>query len=54
MNNTCDAIRLTDQEMCDIQNMLHAGIHASRALNRARILLSAHEGESDRMSAEAV
>ena len=54
MNKTRYAIRLTDQEMGDIQHMLHAGIHAARALNRARILLSAHEGASDTMIAEAV
>ena len=54
MNKTRYAVQLTDQEVCDIQNMLHAGTHAARALNRARILLSAHEGESDSMIAEAV
>lgn len=45
---------VSDQDQHVLQTMLHAGRHAARALNRARILLRAHDGESDAMIADEV
>jgi hypothetical protein len=40
-------VQLTEEERQPLQEMLRKGTHNSRVLNRARILLLAHEGRYD-------
>jgi transposase len=47
-------VRLTEEERQTLQEMLRKGSHASRVLNRARILLWAHEDRYDYEIAERV
>jgi len=54
MNKKKFSVRLADQEYRELQTRLHTGRHAARVLNRARILLRAHDGESDAMIADEV
>lgn len=43
--NSKYSVKLTEEQRADLSGMLHAGIHAARQLNRARVLLLADEGE---------
>lgn len=54
MNKKKFSVRLADQEYRELQTRLHTGRHAARTLNRARILLRAHDGERDAMIADEV
>src|SRR5437762_2491403 len=47
-------VDLTDCEQKSLQELISKGQHAARKLTRARILLLAHEGQSDGAIAQAL
>ena len=54
MSKKIHLIALNDQEHDKLQAYIKTGIHSARAINRARILLLAHEGKSDAVIAREV
>jgi len=47
-------VQLSAEEQQTLRAMLRKGKHSSRVLNRARVLLIAHEGKWDKKVVEAV
>lgn len=47
-------VQLSKQEQHTVQTYVQTGVHAARAITRARILLSAAEGQSDPAIAEGL
>lgn len=43
MNRKYEPITLTEREYDELQSIIHTGVHASRTIKRARVLLRLHE-----------
>ena len=54
MSKKIHQVSLTDQECQELTSYLHKGVHASRVLNRVRVLLLADTGQSDETIATQV
>ena len=54
MANKVYVVDLTEEEQASLLDLIKGGKHLARKLNRARILLHANDGKTDKEIAEAV